>query len=195
MAKSLVSWMKSPPPESPEHESWPFSPPAHNWLEATEKLSRHVFRSTSGTWTNGESNAARLSFYWDLSSTNLFHHIIETRQHLFWNYAKITTTDLQFELIVWICPTLCLGKLVRIGLPPSHHHRVAKGGPRVQAPADWLCQLIEFGAARQLDQADVIVNNSPPLSLASDQYKLTLWDSAITIHLKSKRPKTLRVFI
>ena len=49
MAKSLVSWMKSPPPESPEHESWPFSPPAHNWLEATEKLSRHVFRSISGT--------------------------------------------------------------------------------------------------------------------------------------------------
>ena len=46
--------------------------------------------------------------------------------------------------------------MVRISLPPAHHHRVPLGDGGNGAQADGLGQLVELSCLGKLDQSDVI---------------------------------------
>ena len=73
-------------------------------------------------------------------------------------------SDLKLQLIVRIRPVLCLLELVRVGLPPAHHHGDPQGVPGVLAPADGLRQLIELRVPRNLDQSYVIYDRGLPIT-------------------------------
>ena len=58
-------------------------------------------------------------------------------------------------------------ELVRISLPPAHHHRLPSDVAGDGAQADWLGQLIELSCSGKLDQSNVIDNSKTTISLVS----------------------------
>ena len=58
-------------------------------------------------------------------------------------------------------------ELVRISLPPAHHHRLPSDVAGDGAQADWLGQLIELSCSGKLNQPNVIDDDTTTISLVS----------------------------